>query len=179
MNEIRTERLLLRPATTLDLPAFHSILSDPGATAYWSTPAHDSLEQSRCWLQGMLDIAVGEGEDFAVEHKGCIIGKAGFYRFPEIGFIFHPAVWGRGFAAEALRPVLDRAFSLHHLKWVEADVDPRNMPSLKLLSKLGFREVGRRARTWLVGNKWCDSVDLCLSRASWSATISTSSGRRR
>lgn len=167
MNEVQTERLRLRPATMTDLPAFHSILSDSRATAYWSTAAHDRVDQSRAWLQGMLDIPAGEGEDFAVEYAGRVIGKAGFYRFPEIGYIFHPDVWGRGFAGEALRPVLDRAFILHHLEQAEADVDPRNQASLKLLAKLGFREVGRRTRTWLVGGTWCDSVDLRLTRAAW------------
>jgi RimJ/RimL family protein N-acetyltransferase len=94
-----------------------------------------------------------------------VIGKAGLYRFPEIGFIFNPDSWGQGFAAEALRPVLQRAFALHGLEMVEADVDPRNEASLKLLAKLGFREIGRREKTWLISGNWCDSVDLRLNRA--------------
>src|SRR5206468_2311194 len=91
-------------------------------------------------------------------------GKAGLYRFPEVGFIFHPDHWGRGFAVEALRPVLERAFNLHGLELVEADVDPRNAAALRVLTKIGFRNIGVRARTWLVGDHWCDSVDLLLSR---------------
>lgn len=162
MTEITTERLRLRPANMADLAAIHAILSDPRATAYWSTPPHDSIEQSREWLGGMVSIAPEEGEDFVVEHEGYVIGKAGLYRFPEIGFIFHPDVWGRGFAAEALQPVLDRAFSLHGLEAVDADVDPRNAASLKLLARLGFREIGRRERTWLIADQWCDRVDLRL-----------------
>ncbi|GAO38765.1 putative acetyltransferase [Sphingomonas changbaiensis NBRC 104936] len=167
MIEIRTERLRLRPATAADLPSIHSILSDPRATAYWSTPPHQYLEQSRAWLRGMIDIPADEGEDFVVEQDGRVIGKAGLYRFPEIGFIFNPEMWGRGFAAEALRAVLDRAFNLHGLAFVEADVDPRNEAALKLLARLGFRESGRKERTWLVGEEWCDSVYLRLSRADW------------
>ena len=171
MTEIRTKRLCLRPARLDDLAAFHAILSHPVAMAYWSTPPHEDLDQSRAWLQGMMDIPPAEGEDFAVEHQGRIIGKAGLYRFPEIGFILHPDAWGRGFAAEALQPVLRRAFDLHGLQTVEADVDPRNEASLTLLTKLGFREVGRRARTWLVGGCWCDSVDLRLSRAEFAISL--------
>jgi [ribosomal protein S5]-alanine N-acetyltransferase len=146
-----------------DVAAFHAILSHPIAMAYWSTPPHENLDQSREWLQGMMEIPPSEGEDFAVEHQGRVIGKAGLYRFPEIGFIFHPDLWGHGFADEALRPVLRRAFDLHGLGTVEADVDPRNEPSLRLLAGLGFREIGRREKTWLIGNRWCDSVDLRLS----------------
>ncbi len=164
MTQIRTERLRLRPATMDDLAAFHGILSHPGATAYWSTLPHEELEQSREWLQRMIDIAPDQGEDFVVEHRGRVIGKAGLYRFPEVGFILHPDAWGQGFAAEALEPVLQRAFDLHGLERVEADVDPRNQASLGLLAKLGFREIGRRSGTWLIGKRWCDSVDLRLSR---------------
>ena len=67
-----------------------------------------------------------EGEDFIVELDGRLIGKAGLWRFPEIGFILHPDHWGRGFAREALGFVIDRAFDVHGLPKVDADVDPRN-----------------------------------------------------
>ena len=135
--------------------------------AYWSSPPHQSVDQTRDWLASMIAIQPSEGEDFMVEFEGQLIGKAGLWRFPEIGFIFHPEHWGRGFAREALVPVLDRAFSVHGLAKVDADVDPRNLSSLKLLSGLGFHETGRKERTWLVGDQWCDSVYLELDADSW------------
>lgn len=167
MVEIMTSRLLLRPAVAADAGAVHAVLSDPRATAYWSTPPHDSPAQSEEWLAAMIAIAPDEGEDFIVEHEGRVIGKAGLYRFPEIGFILHPDVWGRGFAREALGAVLDRAFAVHRLPAVEADVDPRNAASLTLLSGLGFRVTGRASRTWLIGGQWCDSVYLSLDAMAW------------
>lgn len=167
MVEIRTDRLRLRPATAADLAAMHAILGNPQATAFWSTPPHRDLEQTREWLQSMIEIPAREGEDFIVEHEGRVIGKAGLYRFPEIGFILDPGFWGRGLAAEALRPVLDRAFLVHGLAGVEADVDPRNAASLNLLARLGFEETGRKQRTWRVGERWCDSVYLRLDRPRW------------
>ena len=167
MVEIRTDRLRLRPASPADLHGIHAVLSDPRATAYWSTPPHADLQRTQAWLQGMIDIPAGEGEDFVVEYAGRVIGKAGLYRFPEIGFIFHPEYWGKGFAAEAVRVVLDRAFTVHKLDRVLADVDPGNDASLRLLGRLGFRETGRRQRTWHVGGRWCDSVYLELAAGDW------------
>src|SRR5688572_29521414 len=155
MAEIRTERLLLRPARESDLAAFHAILGDPRAMTYWSTPPHRDIEQTREWLASMIEIPAGEGEDFVVELDGRVIGKAGLHRFPVIGFVFHPDVWGRGLASEALRTVVERAFGVHGLPWIEADVDPRNQASLTLLERLGFCEVRRAKRTWLVGGEWC------------------------
>ena len=165
--EIRTRRLTLRPARETDLEPLHAMLSDPRAMAYWSSPKHEKLDQTRDWLASMIAIRPSEGEDFIVEFEGQLIGKAGLWRFPEIGFIFHPAYWGSGFATEALGVVLERAFDVHGLANVDADVDPRNAGSLKLLDRLGFRETGRKERTWRVGDQWCDSVYLRLDASRW------------
>ena len=167
--EFRTERLVLRPAREDDLDAIHAILSNPQAMTYWSSPPHETIEQSREWLQKMIGVRLPEGEDLIIEHDGEVIGKAGLWRFPEIGFILHPDFWGQGYAQEALKLVIDRAFDVHGLPRIEADVDPRNLSSLKLLSRLGFRETGRKERTWLVGDQWCDSVYLALDAESWRA----------
>ena len=169
MVVIRTDRLLLRPATFDDVEAFHGIMRDARAMAYWSTPPHRDIAETRNWVASMIGIDPSSGEDFVIELDGRVIGKAGIYRFPEIGFILHPDVWGEGYAQEALRAVLERAFAVHQLACVEADVDPRNDASLRLLTGLGFRETRRASRTWNVGGEWCDSVYMQLSKAEFQA----------
>ena len=117
MVEIETSRLRLRPARDEDAAPLHAILSHPVAMRYWSTPPHESLDRTREWLRAMIDIPAGEGEDFIVEHRGQVIGKAGLFRFPEIGFILDPESWGRGFANERCvpaRPGVRRAWSRPH-----------------------------------------------------------------
>lgn len=165
--EFRTERLLLRSARPDDLGPMHAILSNQRAMAFWSSTPHEEVNQTREWLASMIAIQPSEGEDFIVEHEGQLIGKAGLWRFPEIGFILHPRYWGRGFAREALAVVLHRAFDVHGLPKVDADVDPRNAGSLKLLAGLGFQETGRAERTWHIGGRWCDSVYLDLDADRW------------
>lgn len=160
---LHTERLILRRARAEDLEAIHAILSDPRAMRYWSTPPHDSLQQSREWLTSMIEAPAAESDDFIVTRAGVVIGKAGCWRLPEIGFIFHPDHWGNGYAYEAMQAVLTHIFRTRRLPRVVADVDPRNAASLRLLARLGFRETGRKARTWLVGGEWCDSVYLQLA----------------
>lgn len=164
MHEIRTERLLLRQARESDLDAIHSVLSNPEATNYWFEPPHSSVQQSEEWLTSMMQIPAETGEDFIVEHDGRVIGKVGFHAFPVIGFILHPDSWGQGFAREAVAAVISRAFEVQKLEFIDADVDPRNERSLRLLKSLGFKEVGRAKQTWNVGDQWCDSIYLRLSR---------------
>lgn len=160
MTTLRTARLVLRPARMDDLAAFHAIFSDARAMRYWSTLPHTEVAQTREWLEGMVAIPPETGIDWVVEHEGRAIGKAGLWREPLIGFIFHPDVWGRGFASEAVAAVVDHGLAVRGLAAIEADVDPRNTASLRVLGKLGFIETGRAQRTVQLGEEWCDSVYL-------------------
>jgi ribosomal-protein-alanine N-acetyltransferase len=156
--EILTPRLRLRRAVEADLDALHAVFSDPRAMRYWSTPPHASREETRLWLTSMIGSPPGLSEDFIVEHQGRVIGKAGFWRLPEIGYILHPDAWGQGLAFEALSAVIDHVVVAHPDLRLIADVDPRNTGSLRLLKKLGFHRTGAAERTFLVGGVWCDSV---------------------
>jgi RimJ/RimL family protein N-acetyltransferase len=167
---IRTPRLVLRKVRPeQDFAAMHAILSNPRAMAYWSTPPHESEDETRAWLAGMAETPPGAGEDFIIEHGGRAIGKAGFHRFPEIGYILDPAMWGQGLAREALGAVIARVFAAHDLARITADVDPRNAASIRLLEGLGFVETRRASRTWLIAGEWCDSIYFALSREGWLA----------
>ena len=154
---IATERLLLRRARPGDAEALHAIMSDACAMRFWSTPPHKELAETEDWLASMIAAPSAESDDFIVEQQGQLIGKLGAWRLPEIGFLFAPAVWGRGYASEALA-----AFIAHRRRRASmeltADTDPRNAASIQLLQRHGFLETGRAERTWLVGGEWCDSI---------------------
>ena len=161
--EIRTPRLTLRSGRPDDLAALHAVLSDPRATLWWSTPAHETLTQTAAWLDSM--IANGpDHPDFVVEFEGRVIGKAGFYALPDVGYILHPDVWGRGLATEAVGAAIDHVFGTRDLETLTADVDPENVASIRLLERLGFVRSGFAERTWNVGGVWKDSLYYALSR---------------
>lgn len=164
--DIVTPRLRLRPARAEDLAAVHAVLSHPEATRWWSTPPHESPETTAVWLDSMI-AGNDSGLDLLIERGGVVIGKAGFWSPPDIGYILHPDHWGQGLATEAITAVLDRMFALTEFDEAVADVDPENAPSLRLLEKLGFRRTGFEAATVNVGGVWKDSVYLSLSRTDW------------
>ena len=163
-DEIVTARLRLRRAEMDDLAAIHAVLSDAQAMHYWSTPPHATLEQSRVWLASMVAAPPSESDDFLIEHQGRVIGKAGCWRMPEIGFILHPDFWGKGLAREAVGAAIEHVFAALPVEAIIADVDPRNVASLRLLTRLGFVETGRAVGTMQVGEEWCDSVYLSRRR---------------
>lgn len=166
--EIVTPRLKLRSARADDLEAMHAVLSDPSATRWWSTPPHETLEQTRLWLDSM--IANGpDNPDFVIERDGVVIGKAGFWKLPEVGYILHPDHWGQGIAAEAVGAAIDHVFATSALDELIADVDPGNAASIRLLERLGFVQTGSAEATIEVGGVWMDSLYYGLSRDRWSA----------
>jgi RimJ/RimL family protein N-acetyltransferase len=75
------------------------------------------------------------------------IGACGFLKKsslenPDFGFAFLPAFYGKGFAIESCRAVLD--FGIHSFDFnvLDAVTSPDNVKSIRLLDKLGFRLSG-------------------------------------
>lgn len=164
MTTLRTGRLVLRTARPEDVAALHAVLSNPQATRYWSTPPHASLDQTQTWMADMLEPGPDRA-DFVVEFEGRVVGKAGFWRLPEIGYILHPDVWGRGLATEACRACIGHVWETRPgVEALTADVDPRNAASIRLLEGLGFVKARFAEKTWLVGDEWCDSLYYRLDR---------------
>src|SRR5262245_22959919 len=157
---IVTERLLLRRFRSADAEPLHAIFSDPAAMRFWSTAPHATLAQTVRFVGNTMAAQdAGTADEFVVLSRGAVIGKAGLWRANELGFIFAPSMWGQGFASEALRAIMARA-AWRGFVVLRADVDPRNARSLRLLQRLGFREVGSAQRTLQVGDDWVDSVYL-------------------
>ncbi len=163
-DPVRTARLLLRRARPDDLDDLHAILSGPRAMRYWSRPEHETLEETRAFLGFLCGCPENGSDDWVIVREGRILGKAGAWAPPEVGFILHPDHWGRGYAFEAMSALLPLLFVRHAVPALTADVDPRNAAGLALLARLGFRETGRAARTFLWRDEWCDSVYLALPR---------------
>ncbi|MEM9222448.1 MAG: GNAT family protein [Pseudomonadota bacterium] len=160
MTRLETERLVLRSARSTDLDQLHLVLSDVRAMRYWDTPAHSDITETEEFLSRMISTPIESGEEFVALLRGKVIGKVGFWRFPEIGFIVHPSFWGQGLGREAVSAVVAHGFHTHNLPEITADVDPRNASSIRLLEALGFVETGRETATINVGGEWCDSIYL-------------------
>ena len=167
---LMTERLLLRPARRDDLAAMHDIMSRPPAMRFWSTPEHETLSETEAFLEATLTAAnQRESDEFLIELNGRVIGKAGAWKLPEIGFILHPDFWRKGLVEEALRAVIPHLFSRHDMDALTAEVDPRNTASWRLLHRLGFAETHRASRTMQWREEWCDSIYLALRRDAYNS----------
>jgi RimJ/RimL family protein N-acetyltransferase len=77
---------------------------------------------------------------------------------------------------EATSTLLRFAFEQLSLHRVEADVDPRNEASIRLLEKLGFQREGYLRERWLVGEEINDTVFYGLLRREWREKMSEEHG---
>jgi RimJ/RimL family protein N-acetyltransferase len=164
---IRTERLLLRDARKEDLLPLHEIFSDPRAMRYWDRPAHEDIEPTRRFLETFMNSDRSMREEYILEHEGVCVGKAGCWHKPEIGYILHPRLWGKGLMYEALSVLIPRIFERFPEEPVlTAEVDPRNTGSAALLRKLGFEQTDYKTKNFNYGGlELCDTAYYELSRS--------------
>ena len=74
----------------------------------------------------------------------------------------------RGLAAEAVSLMLDWSFRTLALHRVEADIDPRNDGSRRLLERLGFNSEGLLRERYFVGDEISDTELFGLLASDWS-----------
>ena len=155
MREIRTQRLLLRPFRESDYDDLFEFLSQLEDDEFEGYPGI-TCENGRQHLAYRL----GSEEFCAMELKesGKVIGNicCGNRDFAarEVGYIVNKHYQRQGYAAEALSAVIAQAFreGAHR---VYAECDPRNVPSWKLLEKVGMqREAHLRQNIWFRRNEY-------------------------
>lgn len=161
---IRTRRLVMRAPVESDFEPLHAVFSDKEAMRYWDRPPHDEAA-TREFLNAMIKADPQTSYDFVVEMDGRVIGKAGCWKMAEVGYIFHPDVWGQGIATEALSAILPRVFDrFPEIQTITAEIDPRNIASERVLLRQGFHKTGFAERTIQIAGEWCDSAYFELDR---------------
>jgi len=169
---LSTPRLTLRFLTAADAPTLFALFSDAAAMRYWSTAPWTGMEQAVALIaDAAAGYAGGSKLRLGVEIDGTLAGVANLYAFDrqnrrcDVGYMLGRAYWGKGYMREALRTVLAFAFSELDLHRVEADIDPRNQASAKLLQSLHFKKEGHLRERWIVNGEICDSDIYGLLRA--------------
>ena len=176
--ELSTERLLLRMHHDGDIDALYALFTDPKTMRYWGAPPWTDPAQADAMLaRGAAAFAAQEAIRFAVvlREGGAMVGSCTLFghdaqnRRAEVGYILASEAWGKGLMTEALSALLDWAFGPLGLHRVEADVDPRNVPSVAILERLGFAREGFLRERWRVAGEVSDSIFLGLLAPEWAA----------
>jgi RimJ/RimL family protein N-acetyltransferase len=147
---LETERLTLRMFREGDLEAYAAICADPEVMRYLGdgTP----LDRAGAWRQMAMIVGHWQLRGYgllAIEERasGELIGRAGFFEpegWPgfELGWMLRRASWGRGYATEATRRLLEYAFTDLGRERVISLIRPTNAPSIRVAERLGERLEG-------------------------------------
>jgi len=173
---IRTPRLLLRPHTVDDVEPLLAYYADPEVARYipwepWSRRDAEERVRQRITRTGIVDASSALG--LVVEREARVIGDVVLWPADEtlsrgeVGWAFHPATTGKGFATEAARALFEVAFEHYGMHRLVAQVDARNVASARLCERLGMtKEAHLRKDQWAKG-EWTDNVIYGLLAEEW------------
>lgn len=148
---LETNRLLLRPITMDDKATLYEIFKDEEMMIYYGMYP---LKDMKAITKLIKNFNKGFEEDRSIrwaielkeEHK--LIGTCGFHnmnkhhRRSEIGYEIHKDYWRKGYVTEAVEEMMSYGMEEMSLNRIEALIYPENIPSQKLLEKLGFTKEG-------------------------------------
>jgi RimJ/RimL family protein N-acetyltransferase len=173
---IKTERLILRAHRPDDLEPLLGYYSLPEVARYipWQPWSREDAEEH---LNRRLKRHGIDGKDSALglvaELDGRVIGDVVLWPADEtlargeMGWAFHPAVAGRGYATEAVWALIRIAFETYGMRRVVAQLDSRNVASAKLCERVGMtREAHLRQDCWAKG-EWTDNIVYGLLATEW------------
>ena len=172
MQEIVTERLVLRLLQPEDVPAFAASATTPTSRGTSrGTKANVSSRPNRASTSAIPGRGCRWPRATGALCGDCAVRVAADQpRTAEVGVTFAPANQGSGLATEALGAVVARLFDQHHIHRVYARADDRNVPVQRLLERLGFRCEARLVEAdWFEGEWTTLRVYATLGRE-WQAT---------
>ena len=165
---LTTERLILRPFAPEDASEVARLAGDRRiADTTLNIPHPYDESMALAWISTHAERAErDEGLSLAVTDRAtsAIVGAAGLainrpHRRGELGYWVGAEQWGRGYATEASRAVIDYAFGPLDLARVVAHCLTRNPSSRRVMEKLGMQFEGR-LRQHMV--KWDTAEDIWI-----------------
>jgi ribosomal-protein-alanine N-acetyltransferase len=144
---LTTDRLILRQVTREDVNEIFFLRSDEEVMRYIERPRAKTPEEAYSFIE-LINSNAANNSDIAwgicLKDDLRLIGYLGFWRIKpenhrgETGYALHPQWQGKGIASEALMAVIDYGFKTMKLHSIEANVNPDNLASIKLLEHTGF-----------------------------------------
>ncbi|EEH04376.1 conserved hypothetical protein [Histoplasma capsulatum G186AR] len=143
----------LLPPSLQPIESPGNVVSPPapvtGMISSTTTPAAASTATTTIIADdGQLCQAGNGGIDAGGNPPMAMIGVVGTHRtdpIAELGYIFHPSAWGKGYATEAVSAFVDRFWPAQvAANEIEAQVDQANAASAHVLRKCGFDLVAER-----------------------------------
>jgi len=178
---LETERLTLRKPTLADAKAIADLANDRRIALMTRRLPHPCTRDD---VVHFVKATAGTGETvFLIENNHTPVGVAGVDwsepDAPELGYWFGVEHWGRGFATEAARAVIDYAFEEFDIDRMVSGARVVNPKSRNVLEKCGFQWSGVELHRFKALGSSTPVDRFRLSRGVWSSLKHWGSAARR
>ena len=173
---LESPRLRLRPFAADDVREVYELYADRDAVRFGYAPTMAGIDDARRVIQETLELArartlfhfgVADAEHDRIVGHATLFRWDREHRLAEIGYSIRRDRWGLGLGSEAVATLITFGFECLGLRRIEADADPRNAASIRLLEKLGFVREGYMRERWEIDGEIQDAVCFGLLRREW------------
>jgi RimJ/RimL family protein N-acetyltransferase len=163
---LQTERLTLRPYSISDIPALLPLIGAREVAATTLRIPHPYTESdARSFIAGTEEGLLSASElrlGIVLRESDTLCGGVGLrieaeHRRAELGYWIGVPYWGKGYATEAARALVDYGFGTLGLHRIFASHFANNPASARVLRKIGMRHEGSLRAHVL---KWGEFLDL-------------------
>jgi [ribosomal protein S5]-alanine N-acetyltransferase len=169
--KITTKRLLLRQVNNGDVNEVYFLRSDEQVMKYIDRIPAKNLDDAYEFIRLINEQEKSnDGITWAITMKGnnSLIGTICYWNIKkehyraEIGYQLHPEYWGKGLMHEAFSGVVNFGFDVMKLHSIEANVNPENAASIKLLEKNNFVREAYFKENYFYDGKFLDTAIYSL-----------------
>jgi RimJ/RimL family protein N-acetyltransferase len=97
----------------------------------------------------------------------------------ELGWGIHPDEWGKGYATEAARAMLDLVFNQQSGHRAVAFCHAGNAASARVMEKIGMQREGRTRETKQIQGVWYDELIYAILEKEYPGTLANAPGENR
>jgi len=161
--KLSTPRIILQPLHPNDYGDIHTMNSFSEVARYNTIGIPKDISETSTRLDVVLSKESALVWVIRAQETNDFIGEIGMnlssekYRKGEIYYSLHPDVWGRGYAMEAVKVVINYGFSHLSLHRIEAGVATENARSIALLERVGMTREGLCRKILPLQSGWMDN----------------------
>lgn len=173
---LETERILLRKFKVADAPELFEQRANNEVWRYIDKPQTQNIEEALELIKKILTaFENNEGIAWVIELKENKknVGNLSFWRIDkanhraEIGYLLLPEYWGKGITKEAIRKIIQYGFEVMKIHSIEANVNPLNIASIRLLERIGFVREGYFQENYFFNEKFFDTAVFSLVNSNY------------
>ena len=171
--ELESERLRLKEVTWDDVKDIHELHSYPEVDEFNTLGLPKDIDETREAIRPMIEDMKAEARKLyfwkiLTKTNNEFIGIAGMnlsankFKLGEIYYKLMPAHWGKGYATEVSKTLINSGFEDFKLHKVEAGVATENIASIRVLEKCGMTREGLRRKILPIRGEWIDNYHYAI-----------------